>query len=394
MFGIKLFIKEWGVYIFVFLQLVFVIYLVNTQLSYIASEYSQMNVIQETGQNLYFYQNVLATVNTSGYTEDIETVENTLKTMDGYEGLAYYADCTCEVTGYQNSDNSSANEIININLSKNLYQGISYTLSSGRWFDETDDKKDTLPVIIGGGLSGKYNVGDIIEVQYMDDVKANAEIIGDLGESFWLLEDAFVSETGYINSFMAEYGSADDVILSNRLSWFSVHKDILSYPTVSSMIKINSGANLGEYEKYGKLVSFDALIQKTKEQCDQYLQRAIHDNIIWIFVVLFGIIASSYVCAGQRKYIGGVCLLMGMSNRKILYELMKQILFIFVLSAIAAFTLTPYLDILFNTYNAGFGIINFFGTAVLLAVLFAEYGICCNYIRCMQPVEILNMTKE
>ena len=65
--------------------------------------------------------------------------------------------------------------------------------------EETDAEDTTLQVIIGGGLSQKYRVGDTIVLDYGEGTPKEALVIGNPGSDFYMLNNGSFNALSIIN---------------------------------------------------------------------------------------------------------------------------------------------------------------------------------------------------
>lgn len=311
------------------------------------------------------------------------------------EEIAYAAEVSCQINGYQNRITTD-NYISNLNMNPLLWKGIQYPLVEGRWFQEQDAIDDMLQVVIGGGLSEKYKVGDSFILVYDNGIKRNAIIIGDLGTDFDILDNAYMyaaaGET--IDAYVVQHGADEDILLSNDARWFEELQDEAAYPSSSALLKIKPGTDLALYEKYGVLSSFDKIMKNTRERYDGYVINAINYNAVWILVILFGVMGVAYLSAQKRRYILGIYSLLGMSGKQMFDRLLLQNLLTYVLGTIASFLIAPYISGILNYAVAEITIANVIAMGVLTGILILVSCLCNLYIRQIEPKEILMQIKE
>lgn len=392
----KEYIHEWRMNLFIILQMVIVLFFVNTQVSHLVEEWGKLNSLLKTEDNLYFYENALATIcGSTGSQKAFQYAEKKLAELDGMEEIAYAAEVSCQINGYQNRITTD-NYISNLNMNPLLWKGIQYPLVEGRWFQEQDAIDDMLQVVIGGGLSEKYKVGDSFILVYDNGIKRNAIIIGDLGTDFDILDNAYMyaaaGET--IDAYVVQHGADEDILLSNDARWFEELQDEAAYPSSSALLKIKPGTDLALYEKYGVLSSFDKIMKNTRERCDGYVINAINYNAVWILVILFGVMGVAYLSAQKRRYILGIYSLLGMSGKQLFDRLLLQNLLTYVLGTIASFLIAPYISGILNYAVAEITIANVIAMGVLTGILILVSCLCNLYIRQIEPKEILMQIKE
>ena len=392
----KEYAKEWRTSLFLVLEMVLVLFWVNARVSDCVSEYGALSFAEVTDSNMYFYQNAIGVLRDDLGYEGFRHAEEKLRQMDGLEEVAYETSVGCMVEGYQNSAEDAFGEIVHRNLSPQMWKGLQYRLGSGRWFNGQDAEDGILQVIIGGGLSKKYQVGDTITINYDQyGIRKEALVVGVLAEGFYLLEESFGIGGKYLASYAGgPYKDRCDFILSNDTVWEEEVRDLAEYPYLSVMVKLKEGTDLSVYKKYGVLASFDEVMANTRERCRGFIWEAINDNAIWILVIIFGVFGTSYITARNRRYSWGIYSLLGMTGNELLRRLMLQNALTYLLGGIVACVAAPHLSRLLNYEYYGFGIENAIATGALIAVLFAVSYLCNWYIRWIEPKEILNQVKE
>jgi len=389
----KEYLGEWKLNLFLIIQIVFSLFLVNSSVSSLVGEYAQLSFATETESDMYFYQNAMGVLTDEWGLEGFTRAVDAMSRLDGFEGMAYQASLECEVAGYENkvSQNTMVNSVY---LSPLLYKGLMYHLKDGRWFQEKDEGTDRLHVVIGGGLSEKYRVGDILTVEYDGKPSKEALVIGDLGTKFYLLSDSSYASGGrYLSSYAAMHGREEDFLLLNNEKWLGEFCNDAVYPSVSTVIKVKKGSDLSVYETYGVLASFDEVMQNTREQCKNFTKDAVRDSGIWILVIIFGGIGTSYLIAKKRRYLWGVYSLMGMKGNRLLLRLMSQNVLTYLLGGAAAIVLSPYIAKVMN-YWSEITVVNIIAVAVLMGIMLLINYLCNRYIKYIEPKEILNQTKE
>ena len=392
----KEYIHEWKMNLFIILQMVVVLFFVNTQVSFLVEEWGRLNSLTKTEDNMYFYENAIATIGgDAGFWEDFQYAEKKLAELDGMEGIACAAETSCQIDGYQNKI-TIGDYIQNANMNPLLWKGMQYPLEKGRWFQEQDAGDDILQVIIGGGLSERYKVGDSFTLLYDNDIKREALVIGDLGTDFGMLDNActYTAAGETVDVYVTQHGADEDILLSNDTRWFEELQEEAVYPSTSAMLKIKPGTDLTVYEKYGVLSSFDTIMENTKERRDGYVMSAINYNAIWIIVIIFGVAGVAYLMAQRRRYVWGIYSLLGMSGRQMLGRLMLQNLLTYVLGTVAACLAAPYISNILNYAVAEVTMENVIAMGVLIGILFAVSYLCNLYIGQVEPKEILTQTKE
>lgn len=386
----KEYIGEWKRNLFLILQMVLVLFFVNSEVSFLAEEYKYLTYATGTDSNLYFYENAMGTLTDDwGYEGFCHAVEK-LKELDGLEEVAWQARVSCNVAGYQTDEFSG---VSCINLSPAFWKGVQYRLEEGRWFLEQDAEDNRLPVIIGGGLSKQYRTGDTLTLSCEGGEEEEAIVIGSLGTDFYMIGDGLDIRGRNLSSYAAYESGEGGVILSNDMKWFEKFREQAVYPYLSVMVKIREGADLSEYERYGVLISFRQVMKNTEEKCRNFLWEAIQDEAVWIFVVIFGVFGVSYATAKSMRYTWGIYSLLGMTGNQLLGRLMLKNGMTYLLGGIVANLLAPCIGHTLNYYYS-FSVVNVAATGILAAVLFLISYFCNRYIKKIEPKEILTQIKE
>lgn len=102
--GIKDYISEWKITLFIIIQVVVALFWINGEVSMLADEYRSLNCVESTKKGVYYYSNVLGV---NGSVSDRKTLDKTIdkiKGFKGYESVGFQADAYCQVSGYGKRD--------------------------------------------------------------------------------------------------------------------------------------------------------------------------------------------------------------------------------------------------------------------------------------------------
>ena len=385
----KDYFRNWKVNLFMILQIIFVFALLNIQIYFIMFDYNQLKFAEKKDDNLYIYQNVMGVLNKDSSYELFKNAESILLQIPGMEEVGYQSQTSdVEIEDYI-ADELEMGITLNI-LSPLMWQGYQYRLEEGRWFTESDSQDAQLQIIIGGLMSKKYKVGDHLTLQ-LECGNRDAVIIGDMGPECYMFDFNYWS-FGQTFSDNAQMVSGD-VILTNDVQLEEELRDNLTYPLLSTLVKIKKGTDMAPFKKYGRLVSFDQMSDNTKEQSEKYAWQVFCDNAIWILVIIFGIAGTSYLIAKKRRYQWGVYSLLGMSGNRLLLNMMLQNLLTYLVGIGLIISLYPILTKIV-VLEMAFSKANWIATIILFIIIFTVSYVSNCYIKHIEPKEILAQTKE
>ncbi len=395
---IKMFLKNWRQHLFILIQLALVIFLINSQISNCVMEYKKMTGITETGQNLYFYKNVLGNLSQSEEYSDFEQQKEAICKMPGVINLVYAQTISCEVAGYHNKNLTETDIerwVQQYNMNESMSESIQYNLTEGRWLTKEDESSDTMKIIVGGGLSQRYVVGDVIELNYEDGSSYQAEIVGKMGADHCLIDqDGIQPASKDVSEFTTQLDEKEDTIISNSIKLEKEKKEFLYSPATSIMLTIAEGTDLAEYGKYGVICSFDQVMERTQRVVDRYISYALETNFIWILLALFGIATTAYINTRERRYTNAILLLLGMTNRQLKRISIIQSAILVILSMGISCGLKWIIENFMEVEKSPLLLSNWAGMLILSVLLLVIDSIFRGYINKMQPIEIFHMTKE
>lgn len=386
----KEYFQNWKINLFMIVQIVFVFALVNFQVSSIMEEYNKLVFAEETGSGLYIYQNCMGTLAKGCDWGNFQKAEQVLSAMPGMEAVGYQEQIMCDVEGYVNEEDPEYTEVIAYNMNPLMWKGLRYRLEEGRWFQEKDASDGELQVIIGGGLSKKYKEGDKLQIDFAGEEKKEAVVIGDMGAQCYIFD---FGVWGIGQTFDNNANRAGDVIFMNDTALMEKMQEQSTYPLFSTLVKISEGTDLSPYERYGRLVSFDKMAENTQEQLKSFIGHCFSDNVIWLLVIVFGVVGTSYLTAKRRQYAWGVYSLCGVSGERLLRNLMLQNAATYLAGGLITIAVYPYMAQLLY-YPEAFTIVNWGATGCLVCIIFVICYLCNRYIRRIEPKEILNQTRE
>ena len=100
--GIKDYISEWKITLFIIIQVVVALFWINGEVSILADEYHSLNCVESTEKGVYYYSNVLGVNGSIGDKETLDKTIDKIKGFKGYESVGFQADAYCQVSGYKN----------------------------------------------------------------------------------------------------------------------------------------------------------------------------------------------------------------------------------------------------------------------------------------------------
>lgn len=83
----KEYLQNWKIHIFMLIQLVFIFALVNLQVSSLAEEYYRLTFAEETGEQLYIYQNCMGCLREDSGEDSLRQAEEVIRNLGGVEDM-------------------------------------------------------------------------------------------------------------------------------------------------------------------------------------------------------------------------------------------------------------------------------------------------------------------
>lgn len=391
--GIKDYISEWKITLFIIIQVVVALFWINGEVSILADEYHSLNCVESTEKGVYYYSNVLGVNGSIGDKETLDKTIDKIKGFKGYESVGFQTDAYCQVSGYKNKY-AESEEIRNCNMNETLAKNVRLRVKSGSWFSDKVMDDEKYQVIIGGGLAKKYKVGDKLDIKYDNGLSKSALIVGSFGENYSVFDFSGYSALGnYVNTYLNGMGKETDIILSAEKSWFNDFGEDADYPSMSLMLKTKAGTDVSQYTKYGVVTSFDKVTQNTKKRCKEYLYNAVTGNGIWILILIFAVFGTAHISAKTKQYRFGVYSFLGMSSGAILRNVLIQNAVTYAVAMVLALSLKPCLEkFLQNSYEMR--VENLAVTAIIIIVMFFASFISNYYVVKIEPKQIMTMSKE
>lgn len=270
-------------------------------------------------------------------------------------------------------------------------------LQSGKWLDEIE-LTDELPLIIGGALGSRYEIGDKIGVDILSldndyNRQMSGVVIGKLAEgaSYYSISSG-ASYPGILN--IAQYSGSmendgNDILLCPLSSLGEYQLNELS---PSMFLFFETGTDIYEIEqdlnkamnRYGKFISMENLDRNEMSYNMMHIYN--HDiiNGITLFCILV-IGCGSYVLLTfvRHKRLTGIYAICGMSKKVLLRLYVIMILVLFVPPVIISHILLPMI-VVDNSLLGGWVYLVAYGSVILTS------GICIliAYKQCIDGLPL------
>lgn len=141
------------------------------------------------------------------------------------------------------------------------------------------------------------------------------------------------------------------------------------------------------------LVSFEEMEQETEKELHDFIKEAVEENLMWVVVIVFGIIATSYLVGKKRRYVWGIYLLLGEKPEQLLKMHMMSNAINYIIGIIAGlfiYQIYPRDEI----SPAGISRYHIIVDAVFIIIMLIISLLSNAYIMKLEPKEILTQTKE
>ena len=167
------------------------------------------------------------------------------------------------------------------------------------------------------------------------------------------------------------------------------------YSNANCIVKLDKKADKEHLSGYGKLVSFEEMKQQTERSIQTFIKESVEEDILWAVVIIFGIIATSYLIGKNRRYVWGIYLMLGEKPKKLLKIHLISNAINYIIGVIAA--LVTYKIMYKNEEVSSKTDINQYHIMIdlfFLVIMMAVSLISSLYILKIEPKEILTQTKE
>ena len=196
-----------------------------------------------------------------------------------------------------------------------------------------------------------------------------------------------------IYAFMQECGN--DIYVNHNKIFNDLKKFKFGYSNTNCIVKLDKKADKEHLSGYGKLVSFEEMKQQTERSIQTFIKESVEEDILWAVVIIFGIIATSYLIGKNRRYVWGIYLMLGEKPKKLLKIHLISNAINYIIGVIAA--LVTYKIMYKNEEVSSKTDINQYHIMIdlfFLVIMMAVSLISSLYILKIEPKEILTQTKE
>lgn len=350
--------------IFMIVQLSIIILLLNSLISNIAYSQNVNNYISNK-KNTYCLLsgavvNTVGQNNENGFTGLIET----LNKVNGVKGVGYQIEESIIM-------DKVPDQIVSTFFLNNTMSELKYPLSSGSWFNQSNS--DDIEIIVGGELTGKYKVGDNVDVKratYKTGTLSydtfKAKVVGKLRNPALIINLNFSSNKPTFTNLFDPY---DNVVITNDTKILDPHTTY--YPLQSVIVQIdNTNETKDTLSQYGQVFSFQDIEKISVELFHDKIQEILLPFVVLLTTIIFGLIGTTFLFVYKYMKNLSVYNICGMSRGGLCCLIFSQSLFDIILAAIISWFLSslPFVnELLFQRTSVGF--YNVVGSLALFALL-------------------------
>ena len=381
-------------HIFMIIQICLAFFLINHQIGYISYELGRISSIVDAGSDTWLFQYSMAACGLYD-NGDYTTAYNKISSLPGVEevGEIFMASGLMEGNVERNLE-----DFFSIDALDSLAtSAVTYNMKEGRWLNESDREGNVIHAVLGGSMADRYKIGDKISIDLDSETRETFEIevIGKLADHCWKLDMAGLSASQNMYSFMTE---SEDTIFINNNKVFNMIKEYgFGHATAHCIVKLDKNADKKFLSNYGKLVSFEEMLQETMEDLNDFIKDAAVETVIWTVVIIFGIIAVSYMIGKRRRYVWGIYLMLEEQPKNLLkiHMINNGVTYIIAI-AISLLIYEIYyrneeMEMLLMSHVGLYHIIINIAFLIIMMVVSLMSNL---YILKMEPKEILTQTKE
>lgn len=380
--------------LFIIVQICLALVLINLQVGYTTKMVERLvGSIEDSDKDTYFFQYAMAA---SGMWDigdrDYAAVCKKIKSLSGIEDIGEIFDLSVSVEE-GSLKKTDEEEWITLNAMDSLVTAaVTYRMGEGRWLTEGDRSGEKVYAVLGGEIAKRHKIGDRISVELMPGVNYEVEVIGKLSKNCRTVDLHVLMAGQNVDSFMQQ---ADNDIFVNHEKVFKAAKESgVGYPNAHCIVKLNENADKKYLSNYGKLVSFEEMNQETEEELRDFTKEAIETSVIWAIVIIFGIIATSYLVGKKRRYVWGIYLLLGEKPEQLLKIHMLNNLINYVTGVILSLLIVHQIYLRDEISSAGISRYHIIVDAVFIIIMLIISLLSNAYIMKLEPKEILTQTKE
>ncbi len=380
--------------LFIIVQICLALVLINLQVGYTTKMVERLvGSIEDSDKDTYFFQYAMAA---SGMWDiedhDYAAACEKIKSLSGIEDIGEIFDVSVSV-GVESAKKAYEDEWIRLNVMDSIVTAaVTYRIEEGRWLTEDDRDGEEIHAVLGGEIAKRHKIGDRIFVELEPGVSYEVKVIGILSGGCRTIDLHCLMASQNVDSFMQQ---ADNDIFVNHKRVFKAAKDSgFGYPNAHCIVKLQKDADKEYLSDYGKLVSFEEMKQETEKELYDFTKKAIEESIIWVIVIIFGIIATSYLMGKKRRYVWGIYLLLGEKPGKLLKMHMINNLINYVTGVILSLLIVHQIYLRDEMLPAGISRYHIIVDAVFILVMLIISLLSNAYIMKLEPKEILTQTKE
>ncbi|MBQ2884474.1 MAG: hypothetical protein IJE43_11995 [Alphaproteobacteria bacterium] len=320
--------------LFIIIQLVFMLLIVNANVSDVMYLRNTAYYCKEVPQNIYFLSGATKGSVLLGDVAEFYSFVDELNQSSAILDVGYQL----EDGVYIKDEDDQVIPYIYLN---STMQEIEYPLKKGEWFSKST-KDDRIQIVIGGEIGKRYKVGETIRL--LDAIKIDnkieyreidAEIIGILKDPSYVINLGVSASRPTYNNLYDEY---QNVILSN--SDIVIDYDgVVRYPLGSVTVKLDDDADKDSITKYGQLFSFNDIEENSKTSYFKNIMNKLPSVLIIIAAVVFGLVGTTYLYVYRYMKTTTIYYLTGLSKKKCQYLITSNNLISLIVAVIVSILL-------------------------------------------------------
>lgn len=380
--------------IFVVVQICLALFLINIQLGAIVLEMKHLNSMAATDSDTYLFQYAMAAAGLYDVEADYEEACEKIRSLPGVTGMGEFFDNSVSIVG--DSEKYSDDEYSMIGMNSIATLAVTYRMKEGRWLNEGDQEGGIIHAVLGGAIADRYSIGDILTIELENEESSQSykvEVVGKLADHCNVLDLSTLSDGQDMYSFMQE--KMNGIFVNHRDVFGRMKNAGFGNPTAHCVIKLDPDADKDFLSSYGKIVSFDEMKKETEEWLREFLSGAVEEMILWAVVIIFGIIASSYLVGKRRRYVWGIFLMLGEKPGRLLRIQMAGNGIAYIAGALISLAAYQcYYSSMETSTMADISIYHIITDLIFLAIMFIISLVSNWYIMRIEPKEILTQTKE
>lgn len=380
--------------VFVVVQICLALFLVNIQVGAIALETEHLKSMAATDSDTYLFQYAMAAEGLYDVEADYEEACEKIRSLPGVAGMGELFDQSVSVAG--DSEKYPDDEYSMTGMDSIVTSAVTYRMKEGRWLDGSDQEGGTIHAVLGGAIADRYSIGDILTIE-LENVEGSqnyeVEVVGKLADHCNVLDLSTLSEGQEMYSFMQE--KPNGIFVNHRDVFGRMKKAGFGNSTAHCVVNLDSDADKDFLSGYGKIVSFDEMKRETEEWLHEFLARAVEEMVLWAVVIIFGIIASSYLVGKRRRYVWGIYLVLGEKPGRLLKIQMISNGIAYTAGALISLAAYRcYYSSMETSMMADICRYHIITDLIFLAIMLVISLVSNWYIMKIEPKEILTQTKE